>query len=175
VKSFDDYVSDLGIKHRSKQAFWHLVLSGAPALPAVRRGLQSEDAAIRNGCARVLDHLVDDDSYPDLIALLSDDSAEVRVNALHALACDRCKDNECRPPKRDIFEHGLAMMRDDPDRHVRAMAIEIVGRFVHEDPVAEQALIAAHDGDADPTVRKMAGWFAPGGPRWEKTRPRVTR
>ena len=175
MNSLDDWVADLGIKHRHKDAFWHLVSRGADALPAVRRGLHSDDAAIRNGCARVLDHIVDEDSYPELIALLGDDDAVVRVNALHALACDRCKDNACRPPKADILHHGVELLEHDPDKHVRAIAVEIVGRFVHEDDNALAVIRRASEADANPTVRKMARWFSPGGPRYEATKPRPVR
>jgi hypothetical protein len=36
-------------------------------------------------------------------------------------------------------------------------------------------LIAARDGDAEPTVRKKASWYAPGGTIYAKTRPRRPR
>lgn len=173
--TYDDYVAQLAIPHRAKDAFWHLALSGPDALPAVRRGLTSDDHAVRLGCTRVLDHLVDEESWPELIAMLDDTDPATRFWALHSLACDKCKDNACRPAKADIFRHALNMLQTDPSRHVRAMAVELVGRFVHEDPTAEAALVAAHAHDPDPSVRKKAGWFAPGGTRWQKTRPRVTR
>ena len=55
----------------------------------------------------------------------------VRVVALHTLACDRCKQGECRPPEAAVLPEALRQLRDDGDRHVRAMAVEVVGQFVH--------------------------------------------
>jgi len=42
---------------RGRSAYWHLVLSGEPALPAVRRGLRSSNPRIRELCTQSLDHL----------------------------------------------------------------------------------------------------------------------
>ena len=171
--TFDDYVAQLAIPHRSKHAFWHLVLSGADALPAVRRGLASDDHAVRLGCTRVLDHLVDEESWPELIAMLDDDDAETRYWALHSLACERCKDNACRPTKSEVLTPAIRILHSDPDRHVRSSAVGVVAMFVHTDGEAERALVDAHTTDPDPAVRKKAGWFVPGGVRYEKTKPRA--
>jgi hypothetical protein len=46
---------------------------------------------------------------------------------------------------------------------------------VHARTDAVAALQAAHDRDADPLVRKVAGWHVPGGPRYERTKPRPAR
>lgn len=175
MKTFEDYVEELGVKHRSKQAFWHLVLSGAPALPAVRRGLSSPNGRVRAECTRVLDHLVDEESWPELIGMLDDDEAAVRTWAMHALACDRCKDNECRPDKRDVFPKALEALRNDDDPFVRAIAVEVVARWVYDDEHAEHALIDACANDPSPAVRKKASWFVPGGTVYEKNSPKVPR
>lgn len=58
---------------------------------------------------------------------------------------------------------GLCLLGHDPDAHVRAMAVELVGRFVHSNAEAEAALAHARDADSSPAVRKKAGWYAPGG------------
>jgi hypothetical protein len=52
------------------------------------------------------------------------------------------------------------------------MACEVVGRWVHTSPVAEAALMAAHEGDPEASVRKKAGWYAPGGTIYRKTKRR---
>src|SRR5207237_102201 len=74
---------------RAQQAFWHLVLSGADAVPAVRHGLHHPTADVRMYCTKALDHLVDASAFSQLVAMLDDADARVRREALHALACDR--------------------------------------------------------------------------------------
>jgi hypothetical protein len=120
---FPGWVEQLADPLRARRAYWHLVLSGSSALPAIRVGLRHAHADVRDLCTQALDHLVDDD-----------------------------------------------LMRRDPNRHVRAMAVEVVGRWVHTDQEATAALIDALHADPDPTVRKKAGWYAPGGPIYLRTR-----
>ncbi len=98
-------------------------------------------------CARALDHLVDEESWPELVAALDD------------------------PDPRAI-----GILESDPDRRVRGFAVGLVGRWVHDDDgAALAALTNAHRNDAHPAVRKSAGWLTPGGAIYEKTKPRVTR
>lgn len=156
---------------RARRAYWHLVASGEDALPAVRAGLRDANPDVRMYCARALDHLVDAESFPDLVAMLDDPDPRVRWDTLHALACDRCKDTACRPVKRDVLSRAITVLRHDRSRHVRAMAAEVVGRWVHEDPSAASALCNARDNDPEPSVRKKAGWYAPGGTIYRKTQP----
>jgi hypothetical protein len=168
----DDYpswVALLADPVRAKRAYWHLVASGSSALSAVRRGLLDPNADIRMYCAKALDHLVDEDAFPDLVALLDDPDERVRWDALHALACDRCKDNACRPDKHTVLPRAVVMLAEDPSPHVRAMACEVVGRWAHTDGDAASALVAAHHNDVSPAVRKKAGWYAPGGTIYRRT------
>jgi hypothetical protein len=37
------------------------------------------------------------------------------------------------------------------------------------------AVVDAHDTDRDPLVRKVAGWYCPGGPIYQRLRPRMER
>lgn len=169
--NFDHWVAELGTPHRAKRAYWRLVLSGNVVMDAVRRGLQSPLADVRMHCARILDHLVDERSIPDLVALLDDEDAGVRLQATHALACDRCKDNACRPEKATVLPRAIALLSQDPDAHVRAMAIELVGRWMHSDADAVLALESARDADPSPAVRKKARWYSPGGTIYRKRAP----
>ena len=174
VIDHDDYaawVARLADPLRAKHAFWHLVLSGPAALPAIRQGLRDDRADTRMYCAKALDHLVDEEAMPDVVALLDDPDARVRWDALHALACDRCKDNACRPQKADVLGPAIAILQNDPSPHVRAIACEVIGRWVHTDAAASEALVAAQHGDPAPAVRKKAGWYAPGGPIYNRSRP----
>jgi HEAT repeat protein len=169
---FSGWVTLLGDPIRARGAYWHLLGSGEAALPAIRNGLQDTNADVRMYCAKVLDHLVDEDSYPVLVAMLDDPDDRVRWDTLHALACDRCKETTCRPDKADVLPRAVQMLRGDPSRHVRAIAVEVVGRWVHTDQTAVDALLAARDGDPEPSVRKKAGWYAPGGTIHRKTQPK---
>jgi len=169
VHDFDGWVERLGDPVRAKRAFWHIVLSGADALPAIRVGLSSGNADVRRHCTRALDHLVDEGSFPKLVEMLDDPEPTVRVEALHALACDRCKENACRPSAGDVLDRAIDLLLHDPDAHVRAYACELVGRWVHEEARAVEAIVSARDEDPSPAVRKKAGWHAPGGTIHRKT------
>lgn len=69
---------------RARHAYWHLVRSGAEALPAIREGLRHPSADVRMYCTRALDHLVDGDSFSRLVEMLDDPDPRVRWDALHA-------------------------------------------------------------------------------------------
>jgi HEAT repeat protein len=168
-------VAHLGDRVRAKQAFSHLIRSGSAALPAVREGLASANSDVRMYCARALDHLVDAEAWPALLAMLDDPDPRVRLHTLHAISCDRCKDNVPRPEKAEVLPRAIEILRGDPIYHVRLMAVEVVARWVHEDSTAETALISARDGDVSPAVRKKAHWFAPGGTIFRKTKPETAR
>src|SRR5436309_1086255 len=75
---FTGWVTLLGDPVRAKRAYWHLVLSGELALPAVRDGLRHENADVRMYSAKALDHLVDEESFPDLVSMLEDPDQRVR-------------------------------------------------------------------------------------------------
>ena len=70
-----------------------------------------------------------------------------------------------------MLARAIEVMLDDPDRHVRAYAVELVARWVHTHPEAAAAIIRARDHDPAPAVRKKAGWHAPGGTIHRKTAP----
>ena len=171
-EDYPGWVDQLADPLRARRAYWHLVLSGAPALPAVREGLRHPDGEVRDYCTKALDHLVDRDTYPLLVAMLDDPDHRVRVDALHALACDRCKNDGCRPAKEDLLDGAVRLLRADPHKHVRAMAVEVVGRWVHTDSLASRVLIDSRDNDPEPSVRKKAGWYAPGGTIYRRTAPK---
>lgn len=172
---FPRWVALLADPVRANRAYWHLVLSGRPALPAVRDGLSSQDDAVRRWSTKALDHLVDETAYPALIEMLDDPVPAIRVEALHALACDRCKDDGCRPAPHDVLSKAIELVTSDPDAHVRAYACELVGRWVHTHPDAADALAHVRDTDPSPAVRKKAGWHAPGGTIHRRTTPRSRR
>lgn len=173
--NFAAWVALCGDRLRAQRAYWHLVLSGEDALPAVRAGLASPRADVRRWCTKVLDRLVDAESCLLLVDMLADPDPQVRMEGLHALACDRCKDTSCRPDAASVLPHAIRLLLDDPDRHVRAHAAELVGRWVHSHAAATDALLQARDHDVASSVRKVAGWYAPGGTIFRKTAPRPSR
>ncbi|MFF7988666.1 HEAT repeat domain-containing protein [Kitasatospora xanthocidica] len=164
-------VSCLGDPQRTVAAYRELLRRAADCLDAVRAGLSHPDPAVREGCCRLLDHLVDTDSMDRLVAMADDPDARVRIAAFHALACDRCKGDTCAPGADRVLGPGLRHLADDPDPQVRLRAVELVGKFVHSDPRALAALRSSHERDPSPAVRKKAGWFLPGGPIHRRTAP----
>ncbi|MBG7704489.1 HEAT repeat domain-containing protein [Streptomyces sp. MC1] len=165
-------VSSLGDPQRAVAAYHELLRRAEGALSAIRTGLRHENPAVREGCCRLLDHLVDTDSMDDLVAMADDPDARVRIAAFHALACDRCKGDTCAPGADRVLHPALRHLASDPDPHVRSMAVELVGKFAHTDARAIAALRASHAQDASPAVRKKAGWYVPGGTIHERTAPR---
>ena len=85
--------------------------------------------------------------------MTDDPDAQVRIAAFHALACDRCKGDTCAPGADEVLEPALRHLASDPDAHVRAMAAELAGKFVHTDSRAATALEAALAQDPSPAVR----------------------
>jgi HEAT repeat protein len=172
---FDRLIEDLGIEHRARAATRLLMAAGMSATPAVRRGLKHRNPRVRARCCGVLDHFLDADAIPELMDNLGHDDPEVRLMAMHALGCDRCKEGSCRPAEDDVVAAAMRLLAHDPDRHVRTAAAHALGPAVHRRHDALEAIIVAHDADHDPLVRKVAGWYCPGGPNYERLRPRPER
>ena len=152
---YDGWVQTLTVGGRRQQAKRHLLAAGASALPAVRRGLQHPEAIVRRTCVNLLDHLVDVESMPDLVAALDDADVAVRARALHALACDQCKQNACRPGEDLWVPRAIAIVREGANADLRAAAIDALGKVVRRDDVFE-ALSAAADCDPNPGLRQVA-------------------
>jgi HEAT repeat protein len=169
-----DLVERLAVRHHAPAAFRELLALGASALPTVRVGLSHPDTSVRYHCARFLDHYLAPEQLGDLLAMLDDPAAGVRVAALHSLACDQCKEGE-KPDRAKVLPDALRILADDPDAHVRAIAIEVVGRLAHESDAAREALQTAISRDPSSAVRKKARWYAPGGPIFNRTRPKTRR
>jgi hypothetical protein len=162
VGPYDRLVEDLAVKHREPEATRGLMAAGMAATPAVRRGLRHPNPAVRVGCCGILDHFMDEAALPELIANLTHADEHVRSWALHALACDRCKEGACRPG-------------EDPSRWVRKSGVGVLGPAVHRRDDVRRALEAARDHDPDPLVRKVARWYAPGGTIYRRLAPKKPR
>jgi hypothetical protein len=158
-----DLVEMLAVPYRATAAHNRLLKLGHEALPAVQAGLRHSCADVRFHCCRFLDRYLRPDILSDLMAMLNDSDERVRVTTLHTLACDRCKEGSCRPEEADALPSVMKLLVSDPSAHVRAMAIEVIGQFVHSNPSAVEAIKVAARSDKSSTVRKKAGWNAPGG------------
>lgn len=168
-------VEDLAIKHRYKQALRCLMAAGGRATPIVREGLRHPEPAVRVGCCIVLDHHMDEEALPELIANLDHEDEQVRGWALHALACDRCKEGTCRPGADQVIPLAIRMLLEDESAHVRKTAAGMIGPSVHRHPDVLRALEYARDHDPHPVVRNVARWYTPGGPIYKRLMPKPPR
>lgn len=152
---FHGWVAQLGVSGCRQRAKHHLLQSGPASLAALRVGLQHPKPIVRRLCAGILDHLVDDASIPDLVAALDDPDPSVSARALHALACDQCKEGECRPDDELFVPRALDLLADrNPD--LRAAAIDALGRIARRRPDVAAALMEVSETDSDGRLREMA-------------------
>jgi hypothetical protein len=174
----DDYrrlVEDLAIKHRAQESERRLMAAGSLALSALREGLSHPEPAVRVGCCRVLDHHMDESVVPELIENLRHEDEMVRTWALHALACERCKEGTCRPGEDQVIPIAVQMLIEDESRRVRAMAAGMIGPSVHRHPQVLSALEYAREHDPHPVVRNIARWYTPGGPIYKRLTPKPSK
>jgi hypothetical protein len=168
-------LSKLALPHHAGAAFRALQGAGLAALPAVREGLRHANGDVRLRCCQFLDRHLMPEAMDDLVDMLDDPDERVRCIVLHVLNCDRCKEGSCRPDEAKVLPRALALLAGDPDPHVRAHAVGLVGRWVHTSPAAEPALLRALQSDSSPAVRKKAGWYVPGGTIHRKTARKAAR
>ena len=151
----DAWVRRLGISHGRQEAKHHLRAVGADAVPAIRRGLRHPKPEVRRACVSLLDALLDADAVPDLVAALDDGDGQVVKRALHALACDHCKQNGCTPGDELFVGRALDLVRTHPDPDVRAGAIDALGKAAERDPSVAGLLADAAAGERDRGLRDM--------------------
>lgn len=152
---FTGWVSQLGVASCRQRAKHYLLMSGSAALPALRRGLQHRNVIVRQQCVRIFDQLVDEESLPELVASLDDPDPGVCARALHALACDQCKQNACRPAEDSWVPRALAFL-EHPNPDIRAAAIDALGKVVSRRPEVRSALERSAETDGDKGLRGMA-------------------
>ena len=170
-----ELVRKLAIPHHARGAHRTLLRNGLAALPAVREGLRHDSADVRYWCCQFLDHFLVPEAMNDLIGMLDDPDSRVRCSALHTLSCDRCKGGSCRPEEAKVLPRAITLVADDPDPHVRAHAIGLVGRWVHTNADIEALLCSAMKSDPSPAVRKKASWLVPGGTIYQRTAPKARK
>jgi HEAT repeat protein len=156
TNDYDGWVRLLASNSHRQRAKQHLRFAGPSALPAIRRGLRHANAMVRRTCVNLLDQLVDDDSVPDLVAALDDPDTSVRLRALHALSCEPCKQNSCRPGDDLYVPRALDLVRNDPDPDVRAAAVGALGRVAERRADVTAVLLETREHDPNAGVRNIA-------------------
>ncbi len=162
----EEAVAMLAKPHRRKAAMRKLMAAGRGATEAVRAGLAHEEPEVRIACCKVLDRFMDEAALPELIANVAHAHPGVRAWAIPALACDRCKEGACRPGEEGVIPVVAHALLHDDDRRVRQQAAGLLGPSVLRSDAAKAAIAQAHEHDPHPAVRKVAGWWVPGGPRY---------
>jgi hypothetical protein len=168
-----EIIEELAFPYKASNAYRALLGLEIHALPAVRAGLRHDNPDVRLHCCRFLDRYLSPDTLSDLMEMLNDGDERVRCSVLHTLSCEMCKEGTCRPAEADVLPKAMKLLAGDPEAHVRAMAIEVVGQFVHTNALAAAAISAARQNDENSTVRKKAGWYLPAGPIHRRTKPRL--
>ena len=166
--TLEEMIEMLASPHRRKVAMRKLMAAGRAGTPVVRAGLQHDDPEVRIACCKVLDHFMDEAALPELIDNLDHSHPGVRAWAIHALACDRCKEGACRPGEDDVIPIVVDALLRDKDRQVRQQAAGLLGPSVLHSEAAKAAIAHAHEHDPHAAVRKVAGWWVPGGARHQK-------
>ena len=106
-------------------AYQALIAMGEAALPAIRGGLRHGNWQVRKWSALTLDQVADAESLAALVPLLRDPKSDVRLWAVHSLACDHCKDDVACPI--DVVPHLIERIELDESIRVRRMATIMLG------------------------------------------------
>jgi HEAT repeat protein len=117
--------------------------------------MQHPKPIVRRMCASLLDFLADEAAFVDLVAALDDDDPGVLKRALHSLACDQCKENECRPGE-DMFVPRAMELLQHANPDIRASAIDTLGKVAARRSDVADALQAVSERDRDAGLRSMA-------------------
>jgi len=156
VHGLTPWIETLGTRDWRAVAEAHsaLVAAGQEGVAAVLAGLAHADPRVRRGCAGFFDHHGTDACVPGLVrALLMDSVANVRREAVHSLACDRCKES---PLQADAVPLLLDRIENDPSYKVRREAIFGLTRQAPDDRAHPVLRRVFADESEHPEVRKMA-------------------
>ena len=134
-------------------AYQALVAQGTAALPAIREGLKSSNAQVRQWSAMCLDQVADAETLEALVPLLRDPSAKVRLWAVHSLACEHCKEEiECPV---DVVPLLIERVETDESVRVRRMAVIMLSSDF-ADPRAVPVLQRILNDETDEKLRRHA-------------------
>ena len=73
------------------------------------------------------------------------------------------KKGVCRPIQNLMLDPAIRFLLYDPEHKVRQMAAGMLGPSVRRNTEVLQALQQVHRGDDHHAVRKVRGWWVPGG------------
>ncbi|HTT89372.1 MAG TPA: HEAT repeat domain-containing protein [Acidimicrobiales bacterium] len=161
-RDYHGWVAQLGKHSRCRQARLHLLAAGQEAVPAIKRGLCHQEPMVRRQCVNLLDHLLDDGAVQALVEAIDDPDDQVAARALHALACDRCKQGECRPAE-DLWVPRALELLSSARIDLRAGAIDALGKVAVRLPEVAAALARSAAKDPDKGLRGQARRFVPTG------------
>lgn len=122
----------------------HYQLSPA-AMTQLLRAADHPNPRVRWFCAHELDHLATPESVDILLQLTHDPVVKVRVEAVHALGCERCKQCELGV---DMVGLMIDFALNDPDDKVRGAAVFALGYL----PRDERAAVALQRLAAEPST-----------------------
>jgi HEAT repeat protein len=159
-RDYHGWVAQLGKHSRCRQARLHLLAAGQEALPAIKRGLGHREPMVRRQCVNLLDHLLDEGAVQALVEAIDDPDDQVAARALHALACDRCKQGECRPGE-DLWVPRALELLSSARTDLRAGAIDALGKVASRRPEVAAALAHSAAEDPDKGLRGQARHFVP--------------
>ena len=120
---------------------------------AVLFGMKHRSAKVRRACTDFLDHEVkrwDEATFRELESAIDDPTPRVRASVLHALGCQRCKEDALDDQAIDLYLHGMG----DPSAKVRRTAVGGMWQF-RRDPRVHDGLVGALE-DESSRVRKTA-------------------
>jgi HEAT repeat protein len=148
-----------------------LLALGPAAREAVLEGLRNANWQVRRWCALWFDHFADAESLEALVPLLRDPKSQVRLFAVHSLACETCKPGV---KSVDVVPLLIERVRSDESIRVRRHAVVMLAHQ-HAHPHLEGFFRDLIDTETDMKLRKHAGygiWRCRGnGPRSVRKRP----
>jgi HEAT repeat protein len=147
--SSEELIAEFANGENRMAAFLALCARGAEVLPAVRQGLKHANWHVRRWSAAVADNFGDAETLYALLPLLHDPRPEVRVWAVHSLACETCKDG---PNPIDAVPLLLERIESDASIKVRRQATAMLAH--HRTP-DERAFPAFKRILAQETDRKL--------------------
>ena len=127
-------------------AYRALIGLGVAAMPAIREGLRHQDWQVRKWCAMCLDQVADAQTLAELVPLMRDPKSDVRLWAVHSVACDHCRDGVRCPV--DVVPFLIERVESDESLRVRRMATIMLGTEFTDSravPVFETLLQGAED------------------------------
>ena len=152
--SFTALVEQLAASDRRDDAWKRLNELGPAARSAVFEGLGHGNWEVRRWCAIWFDRNPDPEALEAMKPLLRDPKSQVRMFALHTLACDRCKAGESPI---DAVPLLMERIRDDESIRVRRHAVMMLA-FQHAHPDLEAFFQELLDTETDAKLHKFAGF-----------------